>query len=132
MSFTVFIADDEARLRRPHSAAPRDADFEVLSAQSAESGETLLSDREADVDLMILDVKLPGRSGLDLLQSQREKGYAGPVIVMTAFDNSESERRCRQLSVDRFLRKPFDLDAMLDHVRGLLRGSELRSGVAGH
>lgn len=132
MSSMVFIADDEALLLRTLSNALRDAGFDVLSSQSAESGETLLSEREDFVDLMVLDVKLPGRSGLDLLQSQRERGYTGPVIVMTAFDNAESERRCRQLSVDRFLRKPFDLEAMLDLIRSLARGPKVKSGTTGN
>jgi len=80
---------------------------------------------------MVLDVKLPDRSGLDLLEGQRKGGYDGRVIVMTAFDNPESERRCRQLSVDHYLRKPFDLETMLGLIRGLLGGSGSILGEGG-
>lgn len=123
MAQKVLIVDDETLLLRTLSNALRDAGYEVLPAGTAGDGEALLSGQAGDVDLMVLDVKLPDRSGLDLLQGQRDRGYSGRVIVMTAFDNQESERRCRQLSVDHYLRKPFDLDAMLGLIRGLLGGS---------
>ena len=121
---TVFIVDDESLLLRTLSNALRDVGYEVLSARSVGEGEALLKDQNPDVNCMVLDVKLPDRSGLDLLEVQRERGYDGPVIVMTAFDSPDSERRCRQLSVDHYLRKPFDLEAMVDLVQGLAKVSE--------
>ncbi len=125
---TVLIVDDETLLLRTLSNALRDAGYQVLSAGSAGDGDALMTRGGDDVDLMVLDVKLPDRSGLDLLQAQRDRGYSGQVIVMTAFDNPESERRCRQLSVDHYLRKPFDLETMLGLIRGLLGGSGSGSG----
>ncbi|MEZ4655848.1 MAG: response regulator [Candidatus Eisenbacteria bacterium] len=77
MSSTVFIADDEALLLRTLSNALRDAGFEVLSSR-ARSRARPCSEREEFVDIMVLDVKLPGKSGLDLLQSQRERGTPVP------------------------------------------------------
>ncbi len=131
MKPTVFIVDDETLLLRTLSNALRDEGFEVFSAQSAEGGTTVLSELKQNVDVMVLDVKLPDRSGLDLLEEQRNNGYVGPVIVMTAFDSPDSERRCRQLSVDSYLRKPFDLDAMLGTIRGLVEGDGVGSSANG-
>ena len=131
MAQTILIVDDETLLLRTLSNALRDAGYQVLPAGTAGDGEALLESREGKVDLMVLDVKLPDRSGLDLLEGQRGRGYAGRAIVMTAFDNPESERRCRQLSVDHYLRKPFDLEAMLGLIRGLLGGSGSGSGMRG-
>lgn len=131
VAYRILIVDDETLLLRTLSNALRDAGYEVLSAGTAGDGETLLQGLDADVDLMVLDVKLPDRSGLDLLQVQRERGYPGRVIVMTAFDQPESERRCRQLSVDHYLRKPFDLEVMLGLIRSLLGGSGSDQVVGG-
>ena len=128
MAATVLIVDDETLLLRTLSNALRDVGYEVLSASSAEGGEALLESRTGSVDLMLLDVKLPGRSGLDLLEQQRRQGYVGSAIVMTAFDSPDSEGRCRQLSVDRYLRKPFDLEAMLGLIHDLLEGRGIQSG----
>lgn len=127
----VLIVDDETLLLRTLSNALRDAGYQVLPAGTAGDGEALLDGQSGDVDLMVLDVKLPDRSGLDLLQSQRDRGYSGRVIVMTAFDSPDSERRCRQLSVDHYLRKPFDLEVMLGLIRGLLGGSGSDHAVGG-
>jgi len=129
---TVFIVDDETLLLRTLSNALRDEGYEVFSAQSVEGGASVLSELEQDVDVMVLDVKLPDRSGLDLLEEQRTGGYVGPVIVMTAFDSPDSERRCRQLSVDSYLRKPFDLDAMLGLIRDLVEGNGIGSSANGN
>lgn len=128
---TVFIMDDETLLLRTLSNALRDQDFRVLSAQRVADGKSVLAADGDDVELMVLDVKLPDGSGLDLLEVQRKSGYSGPVIVMTAFDNPESERRCRQLSVDHYIRKPFDLGEILGLVQELTRGNGIRLGADG-
>ncbi|MBK8230127.1 MAG: response regulator [Candidatus Eisenbacteria bacterium] len=130
MAATVLIVDDETLLLRTLSNALRDDGYEVLSAGSAEGGEALLESRMGTVDLMVLDVKLPGRSGLDLLEGQRKRGYVGPAVVMTAFDSPDSEGRCRQLAVDRYLRKPFDLEAMLGLIQNLLSGRGIQTSSA--
>lgn len=129
VAITVLIVDDETLLLRTLSNALRETGCEVLSAGSAEAGEALLEGRLGSVDLMVLDVKLPARSGLDLLESQRKRGYAGPAIVMTAFDNPDSESRCRRLAVDRYLRKPFDLETMLGLIRSLTGDGGIGSGT---
>ncbi len=126
---TVFIMDDETLLLRTLSNALRDEGFHVLSSQRVTEGGTVL--KGAEVDLMVLDVKLPDGTGLDLLEERRKQGYTGPVIMMTAFDNPDSERRCRQLSVDHYLRKPFDLDEMLGLIQELTRGNGIRLGADG-
>ena len=131
MTPTVFIMDDENLLLRTLSNALRDQDFRVLSAQRVAEGKAVLDADGADVELMVLDVKLPDGSGLDLLEGQRKLGYSGPVIVMTAFDNPESERRCRQLAVDHYIRKPFDLGEILGLVQELTRGNGIRLGADG-
>ncbi|MCA9754217.1 MAG: response regulator [Candidatus Eisenbacteria bacterium] len=131
MNSTVFILDDETLLLRTLSNALRDEDFRVLSAQRVTDGREVLAMDGEDVELMVLDVKLPDGSGLDLLEQQRKSGYSGPVIVMTAFDNPESERRCRQLSVDHYIRKPFDLGEILGLVQELTRGNGIRLGADG-
>ena len=118
MSPRILIVDDEVLLLRTLSNALREGGFEVLVASSAEEAERKLENGEP-VDLLVLDVKLPGKSGLDLLGDRRAAGFEGKVVVMTAFDNPDSERVCRSLSVDHYLRKPFDLEKLLDLVHSL-------------
>ena len=118
MSPKILIVDDEVLLLRTLSNALREGGFDVLVASSAEEAERKLANG-MPVDLLVLDVKLPGKSGLDLLSERRAAGFGGKVVVMTAFDNPDSERICRSLSVDHYLRKPFDLEKLLELVRDL-------------
>jgi len=118
----ILLVDDEVLLLRTLSNALREDGFDVLSASSAEDAAKQLGGGVA-VDVVVLDVKLPGKSGLELLREFRSAGFHGRAVVMTAFDSPESERVCRSLSVDRYLRKPFDLARMLDLVRELASGA---------
>jgi len=118
----VLLVDDEVLLLRTLSAALREEGFDVLAASSAEEAELRVTDIES-MEVLVLDVKLPGKSGLDLLRGFREAGFAGRAVVMTAFDSPDSERVCRALSVDHYLRKPFDLSVMLALVRQLASGA---------
>ncbi|MBD3161068.1 MAG: response regulator [Candidatus Eisenbacteria bacterium] len=118
LSPRVLIVDDEVLLLRTLSNALREGGFDVLVASSAEEAERELSAAEP-VDLLVLDVKLPGKSGLDLLRERRDAGFRGKAVVMTAFDSPDSERVCRSLVVDHYLRKPFDLEQLLELVRAL-------------
>ena len=129
MSPRVLLVDDEVLLLRTLSNALREDGFDVLAASSAEDAERQMA-REGTVDVLVLDVKLPGKSGLDLLRERLDAGFAGKTVVMTAFDNPDSERVCRSLSVDHYLRKPFDLEKLLDLVRSLASGTGDRAASA--
>jgi len=122
VSSRVLLVDDEVLLLRTLSNALREEGFEVLAASSAEEAERKVPDVES-VEVLVLDVKLPGKSGLDLLRTFREAGFTGRAVVMTAFDSPDSERICRALSADHFLRKPFDLSVLLTLVRQLASGA---------
>lgn len=126
MNPRVLLVDDEVLLLRTLLSAFREEGFDVLGASSAEEARECVPDVAA-MDVLVLDVKLPGESGLDLLRVFREAGYAGRVVVMTAFEGPDSERVCRALSVDHFLRKPFDLSEMLTLVRRLACCAEARA-----
>jgi DNA-binding response OmpR family regulator len=130
VSSRVLLVDDEVLLLRTLSNALREDGFDVLAASSAEDALRQLAKAEA-VDVVVLDVKLPGKSGLDLLRECRGAGFQGRAVVMTAFDSPDSERVCRALAVDHYLRKPFDLKRMLDLVRDLANGAGDRTTTEG-
>lgn len=111
MKRRVLIVDDEALLARTLSQAFREAGYEVATAGSAEQA-TEIAAASSPFDLMILDNRLPGRSGLDFLESLGERGDTR-VVLMTAYDTEETHRRSVDLKVDLYLRKPFDLSVLL-------------------
>jgi len=72
-------------------------------------------------DLLILDIRLPGRSGLDLVADARAAGVASPILVLTALAGVETKVRGLERGADDYLTKPFDVAELLARVKALLR-----------
>jgi FixJ family two-component response regulator len=106
-----FIDDDES------TRAAFDLLLESLGLgfESFESVEEFLSGiKITKSDLLILDLNLPGMSGLDLLKKfSQEKKYI-PVIIVTALDDVQSRECCMQYGVKAYLRKPVDGKVLID------------------
>ena len=114
----VLIVDDEALLVRTLSQAFREAKYDVVSASSAEEA---LAELRSDntFDLVFLDIRLPGKSGLDLLEEWKRPSTTR-VVLMTAYDTDETYKRSIALGTDLYLKKPFDLKALLSKASELL------------
>lgn len=90
--------------------------------EDAESAELALDAQS--YDLILLDIGLPGKSGLNLLKDLRGKKSALPVIILTAYDATEDKIRGLDAGADDYLIKPFDLGELFARVRALRRRSE--------
>jgi DNA-binding response OmpR family regulator len=84
------------------------------------SGEAAL-DREDGHDLIVLDITLPGISGIDVARSLRARGARTPVLMLTSLDDTDHKVRALEAGADDYLAKPFDLPELLARVRALLR-----------
>jgi len=115
----VMIVDDEALLARTLSHAFRDAGYDVATAGSAEQAEEILAAAERPFDLLILDNRLPGKSGLEMLAAWPQRARTR-IVLMTAYDTAETHQRGVDLGVDLYLRKPFDLSTLLSQAAKLL------------
>ena len=133
----ILVADDESSIRFVLREALEDAGHEVTEASDGDVARAKLA--EQPFDLAFLDIRMPGVSGLDLLDEVRARGPAGPVVViMTAQNTFENTIEAMKRGAFDYLTKPFDLDevgALVEKVRQLasLRGevAELRRQVAG-
>jgi DNA-binding response OmpR family regulator len=76
---------------------------------------------ETPYDLVILDLMLPGQSGLDVLREARAQGVKAPIFVLTARDRVSDKVSALDLGADDYLTKPFAFDELLARVRALLR-----------
>jgi two-component system response regulator QseB len=93
--------------------------------QDGASAETAL--RTEPYDLVLLDLGLPGRGGLEVLRSLRSRGKSLPVLILTARDAVADRVAGLDAGADDYLVKPFDLDELAARVRALLRRSSGRS-----
>ncbi len=78
-------------------------------------------------DLLLLDLNLPVKSGIDILKQIRKTGNALPVLILTARDATEDRIKGLDMGADDYLTKPFDLDELLARIRALLRRSKGRT-----
>jgi two-component system response regulator AtoC len=110
MPATVLVVDDDDRLRQTLSLLLRTAGHEVLTAVDVEGAEAAL--REHDVDLVISDLRMPGGSGLDLLDTVKRLDADASVILLTAYGTVESAVQAMQRGALDYLQKPFDAEEL--------------------
>jgi DNA-binding NtrC family response regulator len=122
MKKRILIIEDEDKLRRILELQLLDAGFEVEKAASAEEGLPLI-DR---ADMIITDLKLPGMTGIEMLQLVRRQDTHVPVIVMTAFGTVENAVDAMKAGAADFLLKPFSLDHLTTVVHKALEIRNLR------
>ena len=122
--WSILVVDDEQGMRNflVKTLVPR-CQF-VLSAGSAEEGAELL--RGNHVDLIILDISLPGQSGVAWLKDLREQGYSGEVILITAFADLDTAIEALRAGASDFILKPFRVPQILNAVKQCYERSRLR------
>lgn len=84
-----------------------------------EKGEGMAATGE--YDLIILDMRLPGKTGLEVLHSLRGRGYAGPILILTAQDALDAKVQTLRAGADDYVTKPFAFEELLARVEALAR-----------
>ncbi len=108
----VSVVDDDESLRRSLRNLLRSVGFGVETFASAE--EFLRSAERGSTGCLVLDLRMSGMSGLDLLQRLAVEDSHIPAVILTAHGDVETRRRSLQAGAVAFLDKPFRSDALLD------------------
>jgi two-component system KDP operon response regulator KdpE len=124
MSARILIVDDEPAIRRLVRGAVERAGYRVAEAPNA--AEALIAARREGCELVLLDLGLPDRDGLELVPLIAAMDRA--VVVLTARDATAEKVAALDLGADDYVVKPFDTDELLARIRAALRH---RSGAAG-
>jgi DNA-binding NtrC family response regulator len=111
----ILIIDDEIEIRESLQTLLELEGYEVEAAANGEEGLSKLGERS--FDLVLLDLALPGRSGIDLLPEIRALDAQLPVIIITAYGTVEDAVRAMQGGAGNFLQKPWDNEKLLADVR---------------
>ncbi|MCJ7452717.1 MAG: nitrogen regulation protein NR(I) [Steroidobacteraceae bacterium] len=111
----VWLVDDDASIRWVLERALEQGGIRTTAFEDAESVLAALAREEPDV--LVTDIRMPGRSGLDLLEEIRNQRPRLPVIVMTAHSDLESAVAAYQGGAFEYLPKPFDIDQAVELVR---------------
>lgn len=130
MEFKILLVDDEKELTSTITPFLLDRGYRVVQAGSGDEAIDLLS-REP-VDLMILDLKMPGVAGTEVLKHARRHAPSTQVVVLTGYP--EREQEVRQIGCDGFVAKPLAMENLLTLLESLLNrkdDDELKSYTMG-
>jgi len=115
----VLVVEDERKLANVLASALSTEQYEVTTTFDGDEG--LARATTEAFDAVVLDLMLPGRSGLEILQAVRQRRIPTPVLILTARDGVEDRVLGLDLGADDYLVKPFALPELLARVRALVR-----------
>jgi DNA-binding response OmpR family regulator len=123
----ILIVEDERKVANALQEGLEAESYSVSIADTGEDGFFQLNSEQ--FDLLILDVMLPGRSGLQVLEAARRQGLRIPVLLLTAKDAIEDRVRGLDAGADDYLAKPFAFAELSARVRALLRRSRFEPAL---
>ena len=121
----LLVVEDDRMLAALVRRALTEQGYAVDLAADGEQAEALAFGTEYDA--IILDLMLPGKSGLQLLQQMRREGRVTPTLILTGRRDKNDVVRGLDIGADDYLTKPFDLDELKARVRALLRRGSSRT-----
>jgi CheY-like chemotaxis protein len=133
----VLLAEDDREMRRLLVVTLRKAGCEVTEAISgaqlwdAVSGGDLRNDAGRAIDLILSDVRMPGKSGLEVLRALRRASNATPVVLITGFGDAETHAEAARLGALAVFNKPFDMADLRRLVMPLRAALVARADEAG-
>jgi two-component system, OmpR family, response regulator RegX3 len=119
----ILVADDEPSVREAVGYSLEQEGFEVTLAEDGDDADSKLGD-EIDYDLLILDIMMPGKSGLDVCRDVRARSPV-PIILLTAKDAEVDKVVGLEVGADDYVTKPFSVRELIGRVRAQLRRREL-------
>ena len=125
MSASILIVEDEYAVARGIEYALKQEGYEVTVARNGEEG--LEAATRNAPDLVILDVRLPGMDGFEMLRRVRGAGNKSPVLMLTARDEEMDKVIGLELGADDYLTKPFSIPELQARVKAMLRRVEMQS-----
>lgn len=118
MEFTGMIVDDEKIVREGIcDLIDWKAEGYRLAPNGKDGREGLAGIMKYKPDLVLIDIKMPGMTGLEVIQEARRQGFTGHFIILTGYSEFEYAKKAISMGVDGYLLKPVDEDELLEYVR---------------
>ena len=125
---TILVVEDDQGVRESLQVVMQVQRYEVAGVETGEAGLREVADRAetvSPIDLVVLDINLPGIDGVETCAQLRRNGYSGPVLMLTARQEVQDRIRGLDAGADDYLPKPFALDELLARIRALLRSFDV-------
>ncbi len=114
----ILLVEDDERIS---SFVKRGLEAERYHVDIAQDGQQGLQMGMAPYDVIILDIRLPGKNGHDVCQALRHEKIQTPILMLTAIEALEDKLRCFNFGADDYLIKPFSFDELLARIKALCR-----------
>jgi two-component system, OmpR family, alkaline phosphatase synthesis response regulator PhoP len=116
----ILVVEDERHLAMGIKFNLEEEGYRVTTVGNGPAALELLDENETEIDLIILDIMLPGMSGYSVCEALRNQGSDVPILILSARTLSEDRKRGFDVGANQYLSKPFDLDELLSRVKNLL------------
>ena len=127
----ILVVDDEEHLAVGIKFNLEAEGFQVTVATSGPEAFDAVDSASDDVDLIVLDLMLPGMSGYEICEQLREAGHEMPVLMLSARTLSEDRTRGFDVGANQYMVKPFELRELISRIKNLLGQQNRRSSSAG-
>ena len=124
----TYVIDDDASVRKAFGRLLRSASLDAETFSSAE--EFLSNPRQKENACIIIDIRMPSLSGVDLPERLVSEGIRIPVIAISAHDDEETREHAKKLGAVSFFRKPVDDQALLDAIWWAISGGKEKSIIS--
>lgn len=118
----ILVVEDQRKMAAFVKRGLEESGYAVDVAETGMSAESLVA--STDYDLIVLDVMLPDRNGMDTARNLRRDGFKGPILMLTALSGTKDKVHGLDAGADDYLTKPFAFEELLARVRALLRRNE--------
>lgn len=125
---SVLVVEDNSDMRHAVSEYLRDNGYIVYSAESAE--EAMRKEYPSRSDIAILDISLPGITGLEFTETLKSQGFDGPIIAVTARDTVDDKIAGLGVGMDDYIVKPYDLRELVARINAQLRTKDTYHDLA--
>jgi DNA-binding response OmpR family regulator len=123
--FHILIADDDKNTRRLYQAVLENEGYQVFMAENG--NEALLVMEQEHIDLVIVDIMMPGMDGYEFTKALRETRNSLPILMVSAKQLPEDKKKGFLVGTDDYMTKPVDEEEMLLRIKALLRRAKIVS-----
>lgn len=123
---TILVIDDEANVLWFISKVCQPRGYETLTAGSGMEGLKVIQECGNKIDLVLLDLRMPGMGGIEVLKSIRKHQPDMPVIILTALHDKKEE--CEALGIEAFIKKPYSLEELYEKIESVVERQASEKG----
>lgn len=120
MAMLIYLIDDDQAIRCSLSSLLATMGWQTEAYESIQDFQQQIADPQALSGCLLLDIRMPGKSGITLLEEWQQRGLDIPIIIMTGHGNIDLCRRAFKNGAFEFLTKPIDADLLIETVGGAL------------